>query len=545
MKSLKIWAVLCLLMLGGAIAAHAQTNTSGVPTIRRANGPGEAAPAPAWQDFQPYMVSGKLQLTLEDAIRLALNNDTDIHVDEQQIGQAKTQIDFARAPFDPVASSTFGSQRSNAPAASTLQGSSTLSQTAQVGVSQTLETGTNYQASLLVNKFSTNNGFYFTNPSDTGTFQLTLTQPLLRGRGLLPNRGPILIAQRNLALTRAQLEQQVSQILMNVVQQYWLVVEARESLVVQKKSLSEAQQTYDQDKRALQLGALAPLGIYQSEAQVAAVRVSEIQAEYTLKQAEDALRRSIGADLDPNVRALDLDLTEKAEPAGALLSADITSSLEKAMVSRPELEVSRQQLAIDETNVQIAHNGLEPNLSLSGTYISNGLAGNLINNTVTPPQVIATSGWPDALSQAFHFGYPTYGATLSVTFPFGNHAAEAAYASTLVSKRRDAYSQRENRQQITQDVVNAVHGLEESELSMEAAKVSLNLSQKNLEAQQRQYELGGETVFFVLTAQTQLAQAEQTLVQADVSYQLAVTSLNLATGEILDQFHVKMADLEK
>lgn len=545
MKSLKIWAVLCLLMLGGAIAAHAQTNTSRVPTIRRANGPGEAAPAPTWQDFQPYMVSGKLQLTLEDAIRLALNNDTDIHVDEQQIGQAKTQIDFARAPFDPVASSTFGSQRSNAPAASTLQGSSTLSQTAQVGVSQTLETGTNYQASLLVNKFSTNNGFYFTNPSDTGTFQLTLTQPLLRGRGLLPNRGPILIAQRNLALTRAQLEQQVSQILMNVVQQYWLVVEARESLVVQKKSLSEAQQTYDQDKRALQLGALPPLGIYQSEAQVAAVRVSEIQAEYTLKQAEDALRRSIGADLDPNVRALDLDLTEKAEPAGALLSADITSSLEKAMVNRPELEVSRQQLAIDETNVQIAHNGLEPNLSLSGTYISNGLAGNLINNTVTPPQVIATSGWPDALSQAFHFGYPTYGATLSVTFPFGNHAAEAAYASTLVSKRRDAYSQRENRQQITQDVVNAVHGLEESELSMEAAKVSLNLSQKNLEAQQRQYELGGETVFFVLTAQTQLAQAEQTLVQADVSYQLAVTSLNLATGEILDQFHVKMADLEK
>lgn len=80
---------------------------------------------------------------------------------------------------------------------------------------------------------------------------------------------------------------------------------------------------------------------------------------------------------------------------------------------------------------------------------------------------------------------------------------------------------------------------------MEAAKISLNLSQKNLEAQQRQYQLGGETVFFVLTAQTQLAQAEQTLVQADVSYQLAVASMNLATGDILDQFHVQMTDLAK
>ncbi|MFZ0212575.1 MAG: TolC family protein [Candidatus Acidiferrales bacterium] len=545
MKLLKIWAILCVAILIGAIAAWAQTSAPGSTINRQLSSQNETSRPPGWQDFQPYMANGKLQMALEDAIRLALSNDTDIHIDQQQIGQAKSQIDFARAPFDPLASSSFNAERSNAPAPSSLQGSSTLSQTAQIGVSQTLETGTNYQASLFVNKFSTNNGFYFTNPSDAGTFTFTLTQPLLRGRGLLPNRGPILIAQRNLALTRAQLEQQVSQIVMNVVQQYWLVVEARENLVVQKKSLAEAQQTYDQDKRALQLGALPPLGIYQSEAQVAAVRVSEIQAEYTLKQMEDALRRSIGADLDPNVRALDLNLTEQAEPTGSLMSIDISTALQKAIANRPELEVSRQQLAIDDTSIRIAHNGLEPNLSLSATYASNGLGGNLINDNVTPPVVIATSGWPDALNQVFHFGYPTYGATVSLTFPFGNHAAEATLASAEVSKRRDAFTERENRQQITQDVVNGVHGLEEAELSMEAAKISLNLSQKNLEAQQRQYQLGGETVFFVLTAQTQLAQAEQTLVQADVSYQLAVASMNLATGDILDQFHVQMTDLAK
>lgn len=148
--------------------------------------------------------------------------------------------------------------------------------------------------------------------------------------------------------------------MLSVITQYWNVVQARENLDVTQSLLSQAQQSYDRDKLALQKGALPPLDIYRSESQVAQHRVSEIQAEYALKQADDAFRHIIAADVDPNIRALDLSLTEEPEPSDQLLSVDIGTELKKALAHRPEMEAQRVQLQSDDLNIKIAQNGLKP-----------------------------------------------------------------------------------------------------------------------------------------------------------------------------------------
>jgi outer membrane protein len=492
---------------------------------------------PMPQGFQAYVKDGKLQLSLADAIRLALANNTDIQLDVSPIDTAKYGIDFAKAPFDVSLTSGFNTQRSNT---ATIQGQgltvpSQLLQTYQLGVSKTFETGTNVQVSTNATKSSTNSAVIpgEPNPAIFGNVNFSFSQPLLRGAWLLPNRGPILIAQRNLAQARATFKQEVSGIILNVVGQYWNVVNARESLAVQQKSLAEAQQSYDHDKLSLEKGALPPLDIYRSESQVATVKVSVIQAEYALKEAEDTFRRVIGADIDPNIRALDVDLTEQAEPSGELMTMDIATALEKAMAERPELEVQRLQLANDDLNIRIAHNGLEPNLLLTGTYQANGQ-----NSTNNGPFL-------EALGQTYGFDFPTYGFGLTLNFPIKNHAAEANLGNAEVTKRHDLYSERQLHQQITQDVSDSVHQLEQSKLSMEAAKIALDLAQKNLQAEQRKYELGAETLFVVLQTQTELASAEESLLQAQVGYQLAVVSVDNATGELLGHFGVQIASLEK
>jgi outer membrane protein TolC len=129
---------------------------------------------------------------------------------------------------------------------------------------------------------------------------------------------------------------------------------------------------------------LPPLDIYRSESQVAQRRVAAIQAEYALKQAEDQFRQVIGADLDPYIRALDLDLTENPEPQGQLFTMDIATALQQAFERRPELEALRQQLANDDTNIRLAHNGLLPDLELIGSYTSTGLGGNQLNALTLP-----------------------------------------------------------------------------------------------------------------------------------------------------------------
>jgi outer membrane protein TolC len=267
---------------------------------------------------------------------------------------------------------------------------------------------------------------------------------------------------------------------------------------------------------------------------VASRRVGVIQAEYALKQAADILRRDIGADLDPAIRALDLDLTDQPAPVGELPSMDIATALSRALANRPEFEAVREQLANDELNIRLAHNGLKPDLELSGFYSGNGL-----NSSAPPPMDIGLTG---SLSQTFHFTYPTYGASLFLNLPVRRHSAQANLADALVGRSRDQYQERRTNQSITLEVTNAVHALEQAKLSMEAAKVAADLAGDTLHADERKYELGAEPVFFVLDAQTQLAQAELNLIQSQVGFQLAVAQLDHATGDLLDHHHLEIVE---
>jgi outer membrane protein len=538
MRVVNLFVVVVFLLTPG-LPARAQN----APRLERWLGIGtHQKPAPPLappQGLQDHVSNGKLVLSLDDTIRLALANNTDVRLDHSQIDFAQNNLGRAHSPFDPVATSSFADTRAKSLTTSTLQGASILSnltQTTLFGYKETFLTGTNFQTAFNASKFSTNSSFNTVNPALSTAVQFTVSQPLLRNFGLFPNRAPILIAQRNLKQARANFTAQVSNIILGIMGDYWSVVLARENLSVQQKSLDEAQKSYDHDKKALSLGALPPLDIYRSESQVASRRVALIQAEYSLKQAADQFRRDIGADLDPTVRALDLELTDLPAPLGDLPATDIATTLSRALTNRPEFESIRQQLASDELSVRLAHNNLKPDLELSGFYSGNGL------NSSPAGLDIGLSG---SLSQTFHFTYPTYGASLFLNLPVRSHSAQANLADALVGRRQDQYQERRTTQSITLEVTNAVHSLEQAKLAMEAAKVAVNLAQESLHADERKYELGAEPVFFVLDAQTQLAQAELNLIQAQVSFQIAVAQLDHATGDLLEHHHVQIVEPAK
>lgn len=502
----------------------------------------ESIPGP--EGLRDYVMEGKLRLSLDDAVRLTLLNNTNVRINSLSVDQARNTLVGSHSPFDPQQVTSVSTNRATSPSFTQLAGAPTLSQLTQqigIGLQQNLDLGGQYQVSFSSSRTSTNSTFNFFNPSVFSFLNFSYSQHLLRNRGRMPNRAPIVIAERNLSASRASFKGQINDAVQTAVSEYWDVVMQRDNLEVVKKSLAEAEASYNQSKRALELGALPPLDIYRSQSEVASRRLSVIQAEYQLTQSEDIFRRTIGADLDPFVRALDLDLVEKAEPAGELFSMDIESALQKALANRPELEADRDQLSNDETNVRFSHNQLLPDLSLSMVYTSNGLGGNEFNTAVTPPVLVSRGGFNDALGQVFGFGFPAYGFSLQLNLPIRNHSAQASLGNSLVNRRRDLYFDRQERQAINLEVVNAVHTLEEAKLSIAAAKIARDLAQKNVEAEQRKFELGSETIFFVLEAQTELAQAESSLVQAEVNYQRAVIQVEHATGELLDRFHVQVA----
>jgi outer membrane protein len=514
---------------------------------------------PAPQHIRDYVVDGKLRLSLRDAVFLTLENSSSVHVQEAQVESEKFALLHAYQPFDPAVQGVAGVNRYSFPVNSPFQAAgvstnapfNSLTQAAQISYSQTFQTGSNIVVGLSGNRNSTGPGQFFFDPAYSTTINLQFSQPLLRNRGAFVTRAPLVIARRTLQQSRASFEAQVSDAVLQLVNQYWAVIQAGGSLEVQRKSLEAADASYRHDKRALELGALPPLDIYRSEAEVASRRVQMIQGEYALKQAEDALRLTIGADQDPYFGALDLELTEKPEPEGELQKADVASALQQATVRRPEIEVARYALANDDTSVRVAHNHLKPDLSLTGFYQNSGLGGNQYNLIIDQStgqltsQLISRGGLGSSFSQLFGFGFPGYGASLTLNLPVKNRAAQADLGSALVSRHRDLYSAQLVREQITLEVTNAVHQLEQAKLTLAAGKTAVDLAQKALAAEQRKYELGAGTVFFVLDAQTRLALTESGLLQAQVNYQVARAAVDHATGGLLGPFQVQIAELTR
>lgn len=545
MKSVVLRILAFTLLLSFASLLNAQTFPSPEYFQHFFRFPHVQTQLPGPQSLDEYIVNGKLRLSLQDAIRLMLLNNTEVRISQGQLDQSSFGIGRAYSTFDPVLNASFTPQRSTQPTTSSLQGAQTLSQLQQqsnFSYNQQFQSGTNFSLGFSTQRFTTNSSFALFNPSFSSGATFTVGQHLLRGRGYFVNHGPILIAQRNVKEARANFEAQLNDSILTVINQYWNLVGAQKNLAVVQDSLHLAEESYKHDKRALELGALSPLDIYRSESTVAQRRLQVIQAEYAVKPLEDQFRRAIGADLDSRAGALDLELVENAEVSGDLVSEDIPTALEAALSKRPELEAVRQQLANDDTSVYIAHNNLQPDLSLTGAYTSNGIGGNVIDTSSGAPVVVARGGLLDALGQVGGFGFPTYSVGLNLRLPIKNRSAEADLGSALVSKRSDLYQLRRSQQAITLEVRNAVHQLEVSKLSLSAAADALDLAKKTLAADQRKYELGAETIFFVLDAQSTVQQAEQSYLQAQIGYQLALAQLDHATGNLLEHNRVLISD---
>jgi outer membrane protein len=496
------------------------------------------------QHLRSYVIEGKLRLSLRDAVVLTLENNSEVRVRETQVETSKFSLLGAHGPFDPVLSSVDNINSTTSPPYTFLQGTGSsnvnfksTTKSIQFNYSQMFESGTTFLGGFNTFINSSNSSFFLFNPYTASTLNFQLTQPLLRNGWFAANRAPLVIARRNLQQSRAAFVAEVNNSILQAVNQYWAVVQARGNLEVAQQSMAAAESTYKRDKRALELGALPPLDIYRSESQVASRRVLVIQSEYALRQAEDALRLTIGADQDPYFQALDLDLTERPEPGDELRAIDAASALQTALTKRPEFEAAQAALARDETQIRLARNHLLPQLDLLALYASNGVGGRTGIDTIGQP---LSSSW---LNQMFGFGYPTYEAQLTLSLPLKNRAAKAEMGSALVSRRSDLYNQRYIREQVTLDVTNAVHQLEQAKLSVAAGKEAFDLAQKTMAAEQRKYELGSGTIFFVLEAQTELASAQQSLLQSEVGYQMALASVDHATGELLEPYHVQIAEL--
>jgi outer membrane protein TolC len=486
------------------------------------------------------VVNGKLTLKIDSFLELVLKNSTDINISRMDVYNAADQILAARAVFDPSLALGFNTFRSVQPQTSQIGGASTLSSLTEnsfINYQQLFPTGQTAAASFNGSRNSTNSAFNILNPSIGGTLGFSILQPLLQNRNGIQFKGPLQIARTQLAITSKQTEATIAGIIANAAGQYWDAVRARDNIKVLQQTLDLAQKSYERDKLALDLGALASLDIFQSQTQVAQRTTDLVQAQYSYVAALDGLRRLIGADTTPEFRALEIVLEDDpAQLPDRTAVMPYEAAYQAALRLRPEMDVAQRRVAIDDLNARIARNLMLPHVDLTVQGQAAGLGGNQVA-VVGPLGIISpavSGGLPDALGQVFGFNSPGYGAGVQVTLPIRNSSAQAQLGDALVNRARDRYNQRQTEQQIAQDVRQAITSIDLANASIESAKLARDLAQKNVEAEQQKYELGTITAFEVLDSQSRLATAESSLLNAYVGYQEAFVSYRRATWTLLD-----------
>ena len=489
-----------------------------------------------------YVVDGKLELSLRAFLDLVMANNTDVSIQKLSVQTSRNAITSAFGQYDPRLTVAAGYNHSAVPSTTQLEGAN-VNKNTQMGplrftYNQTLENGTAFSVGFNGSKSSSNNSFNNYNPSFSSNFSANFTQQLMRGRNPTIVRMPITLARANLRTTELGIRNSIMGLVQTAEQAYWAVIGARESLRVSQDSLGMRKMYLERSQKELELGAIPQLETYQPQADYASAEIQVSQSRFRLAQLEDALRRQIGADLDPKFRDMPITLTETVTPPAESTPLDREALVQKAISTRPDMQSSRIGLEIDDLNIRSAADQLRPQLSLTGSYGSTGRGGTLYVREGLGSSAITTvlpGGLYDALSEVFGFNNTTYSLQLTLNLPLRDRAGQARLADNLLRKKTDSLSIRSREQSVRQDVLNAITNVESSRESVKLAIIARDLAQKEYEANRQRYDLGVIQMYFVLDSQTRLTSADARVVTESISYRTNQLNLLRVVGTLLDE----------
>lgn len=552
-----------------------------IPEPREPNFPSlTAQPVPPLPDLTRVGVlnSNVLTMSLNDAIRRALQNNNDIEVSRDDVRFAETQLRGLYGVFDPVFSMTPQIIHNVTPQQSTLGG----------GGANATTSLTTFNFNPTVSKqFSTGGGFYtvqfsnaHTNTSSTfntltpfwsSNLSLTFTQPLLRNRSIDANRHAIRVQKKRLEQTDSDFRQRTIQIISQVQAAYWNLVFALRNQQNQLDSLNVSRQNMRNIEAEIAAGAKAPLDRAQVQTDIATREANLFIATQNVSVAENTLKQLMLR--DPQAPEWSAQITPTDSPSLDLAPVNLTAALDDAHKNRPELRRLNLQKEINTLDIQYFKDQTKPLVDLTGTVATTGLAGTpaglpagtdvpliaagvsadafllaqvqdiqrragfpvatVPSVTVNGPPANLIGGYGKDLANLFKL--KTYNTTVgvSISFPLHNTTAKENLAGARIQSEQLEASYRSQDQAIEMDVRNAAQAVDTAQRRVVASRAARESAEQQLAGEQKLYEVGRSTTFLLLQRQQELTAARTNELQAQTDYNKALADLQRATGSTL------------
>jgi outer membrane protein len=550
--------------------------------------------------------AGKLYLTVQDAIALAIENNLDLEVDRYGPISALWQVQRQQAggPLRGVTGgntlanqNTSGQGVAGSQAAAGLAGSgnggggggggaatvsqigpitpnldpvlqnataflhtttpqpnTTQSQTAaligtkhlyQTSVTQGLLTGGTVQVSANESYLKENTPTDILNPSVAPSVQIFVRQNFLQGFGTGVNSRFIRVAEKNVGLAHETFRSQLLNLVANILNLYWALAGDNEDLKARRRTLEMAQKFYNDTKRRIELSALAKVEIYRAQAELSTRKQELAIAETTVRQQENLLKNALSRNglEDPLFDAAEVVPLDSIQVPERDDLPDLRELVATAMAKRPDVALSKMSQETAEISAIGTANGVLPILQGQASLTDSGLSGTSNpQQGGSPADPYYVGGLGNALGQVFRHNFPSRSTRVLFEATLHNRVAQGDYGIDQLQLRQNELVTRRSMNQLVVDISNQVIALRQARARYSAAVDTRTLQEQLLEKEQQKFSLGASTVNQLVLVQRSLAAARIAEVVALSTYSRARVSLDQVLGETLEKNNVSVGE---
>jgi outer membrane protein len=466
------------------------------------------------------------RLTLQECIELALQNNLQLQIERLGPDIALYTLEGAYAGYDPTFSLE-GRHDHNESGRALLAGGFPIPGSVQdvntfrPVLSGFSPIGTTYSLQgNATDSYGTTQGGQFENSQASASF--SISQPLLKNFWIDSTRYNIRVAKNRLKYSEQTLRLQIMQTITTLEQAYYGLIYARENLNVQQKAVELAERLVVENRKRLEVGALAPLDLQSAEAQAASTRAAVIRAKSEL-DTQERLVKSLLTD-----RYRDQWANVVLEPAGTLNApvpvVNLQDSWSKGLSMRPEILQAKLDLEKQGIVIKFDRNQLLPQVDVFGTYGYNG-SGQEFSDAFYGVQKLDQRSY-------------TYGGRIGV--PLFNTGARNTYRTSKANMQQLVLGLKQLEQNTMILIDNDIGTIRASYDAVQATRTAREYQQKALEAEQKKLESGKSTTYTVLQVQRDLTTASGTEIQALDAYNRSLSQLSLHEGSTLQRFGINL-----
>ncbi len=457
----------------------------------------------------------QLHLTLEEALRRTLAGNYAIEVERYNPAIEATRIVEAEAAFDAAFFSNLQKNHVDQASASQLQATRFDTFNLSSGVRKLLPSGMSISGGYDTSRTQTTLSFQGINPEYNGNFVLELRQPFLRGFGIDYNRSLILITKNNRELSEYEFEVRVRDVVRQVEELYWRLVQARREVVISSRLLADFEQIYEYLDARKDFDVI-PVQLNATRANLEQSRAEFLRSVADVFDAEDRLAAAM--DSSDTDLADDTEIIPDNFPQLTRIIVDRLAEAQAALENRPELKQTSLQITNARLNLDRAKNSELPRFDVAYRHTINGLS----------------TSFDRALDIASQNDYVSHFVGVEFEMPIGNRGPRAATRRAALQHASAQSLLKQRTEEVILDVNLAVRKLTTSYDQIGAAYEAAEAREREVESIVARAERKDiNTLNSELNARQGLAGARRALIQLMVEYNIAIVDLERAKGTLL------------